>query len=193
VSTRSERLVPRDDLPDAGLLAEVRAKQSWASDVLIARHLPMMNRLAYRLVGVADLDDVVQESVFLALRALPKLRHADALTTWFASIVVSVARKAHRRRRLLARLGFVDASPIEWQELSSPTAPPDVVAELKAVCAAVDRLPAKSRVALILRRVERRPLDEIATIMGASLASVKRWIAAAEQKLAEEMARRRTP
>lgn len=190
VTTRLQGLpAVADEWTDAQLLAAVQAKEGWASEVLIARHLRMMNRLAYRLSGPADLEDIVQESVFLALRALPKLRHADGLTTWFASVVVNVARKTNRRRRLLTRLGFVDASPVEWRELSSPTAPPDVVAELKAVCAAVDRLPPRAREALVLRRVERRPLDEIATIMGASLASVKRWITAAEQLLSEEMAK----
>lgn len=170
-------------LTDAQLLQAIRDREAWASEALIARHLRMMHRLAYRLSGPAELDDIVQESVFLALRALPKLRHADGLATWFASVVVNVTRKAHRRRRLLSRLGFVDASPMEWQTLASPSAPPDVVAELRSVYAAVERLPAKAREAFILRRVERRPLEEIATIMGASLASVKRWIAAGEAQL----------
>jgi RNA polymerase sigma-70 factor (ECF subfamily) len=175
------------ELGDDELLVAVKAREPWAAEALITRHLRMMNRLAYRLSGPVDLDDVVQEAVFLALRGLPKLRHADGLTTWFASIVVNAARKHNRRRRLLSRLGFVDASPSEWLSLAAPTAPPDVVAELKATYEALDRLPVKTREALILRRVERRGLEEIAAIMNASLASVKRWIAAGEKKLEEEL------
>jgi RNA polymerase sigma-70 factor (ECF subfamily) len=184
VSQRASHGAP---LADAELLAAVKAGQSWAADVLIARHLRVMNRLAFRLCRPADVEDVVQESVFLALRALPKLRHADGLATWFASIVVNAARKIDRRRRLLARVGFIDASPREWDTLVSPAAPPDVVAELRATSRALERLPGREREALVLRRVERRPLDEVAAIMGASLASVKRWIAAGERALAEEL------
>lgn len=185
--TRAAGSPSPEALSDAELLEAVRAKEAWASDALIARHLRMMHRLAYRLAGPPDHEDVLQESVFLALRALPKLRHAEQLSTWFASVVVSVVRKAARRRRLLARLGFVDATPVDWERLVAPTAPPDVVAELKAVYSVVERLPARAREAFILRRVERRPLQEIAEIVGASLASVKRWIAAGEAELARTL------
>lgn len=175
---------------DEALLAAARAREAWASDALIMRHLRMMNGLAFRLVGPTDLDDVVQESVFLALRALPTLRHAEGLSSWFASVVVSVARKVVRRRRLLARLGFVDASVVDWERVIAADAPPDVTVELKAIYRIVERLRSPAREAFILRRVEHRQLQEIADILRASLASVKRWVSASEAELARLLAER---
>jgi len=176
-----------DDVSDAQLVAAVRAREEGAEDRLIARFLPQINRMAYRLVGPGDFEDVVQETVCSALRSMRKLHHADGLPTWFGRIVTMAARKIRRRRRLLARLGFVEASPIEWQKMVSAAAPPDVVAELKVVYQAIERLPVRAQQALILRRVEGRPLDEIAALMDASLASVKRWIVSAEAMLDEAM------
>lgn len=186
---RGAERAPAHDSEDDGLLVAARAKDHRAIEILISRHLRMMHRLAYRLAGPADLDDIVQDSVVLVMRSLPKLRHADNLGTWFASVVASVARKANRRRRMLSRLGFVEAHGTEWREVLASNAPADVAAELRAVSAALDRLPARSREALVLRRIEQRPLDEIGVIMGASLASVKRWVAVADRLLEAELAK----
>jgi DNA-directed RNA polymerase specialized sigma24 family protein len=55
--------------------------------------------------------------------------------------------------------------------------------ELQAIYRLVDELPATTRVAFVLRRVEGMGLEEIAEMMKLSLATVKRRIQEAERLL----------
>jgi len=75
------------------------------------------------------------------------------------------------------------SEPIDLDSLISPTAPPDARSELSAVYRLVQGLPTDTRMAFVLRRVEGLPLDEIAKLLGTSLATVKRRIAEAERLL----------
>ena len=62
---------------------------------------------------------------------------------------------------------------IDPDAVIAPDAPPEVMSELKAVYALLDRLPAEQRIALVLRRIEGMELAEIAAHMKLSLATVK--------------------
>lgn len=54
---------------------------------------------ARRLVGDAQAEDVVQEALLKALRAYPRLRHADHLRAWLYRITTTTAIDLHRSRR----------------------------------------------------------------------------------------------
>jgi len=176
---------------DAALVIAARARERWACEALFRRYAPMANGMALRLMGRdADLDDLVQDSFASALRSLERLQNPQAFASWFAAIVVRTACKVLRRRRLARRLGLRHPESIDVDALVSMQAPPDVVAELRAIYAVVEDLPATVRVPLILRRVEEYSLDEIAKLMGASLATVKRRVADGEQLLEVALAER---
>ena len=81
------------------------------------------------------------------------------------------------------RLGLRSAKPIDADEVIAKTAPPDVAAELRGVYALLERLPIEERIALVLRRVERLEIPEIAEHMGLSISTVKRRLHAAEERL----------
>jgi len=136
----------------------------------------------------ADADDLAQDAFVYALNHLDSLQNPQAFAAWIASIVVRTASKRLRTRRLLARLGLRRRQAPDLEAMISPNAPPDVAAELRAVYAVVERLPAEERVALLLRRVEGLEIAETAERMDLSPATVKRRIAAAEARL--ERARR---
>ena len=86
----------------------------------------------------------------------------------------------------MSRLGLRTSQPIVIDELIAPAAPLEAMLALGAIYRILETLPAKTRIALVLRRVEGRQLDEVAQLMGASLASVKRWLAQADRALAAE-------
>jgi RNA polymerase sigma-70 factor (ECF subfamily) len=176
---------------DAALVVAARAHERWACEALFRRYAPMANGMALRLMGRdADLDDLVQDSFASALRSLHRLENPHAFASWFGAIVVRTSCKVLRRRRLARRLGLRHPEAIDVDALVSREAPPDIVAELRAIYAVVEDLPANVRVPLILRRVEETPLDEIAQLMGASLATVKRRVAEGERLLEAAMAQR---
>src|SRR5258706_15733966 len=131
---------------DAALVTAARAGEGWATEALFRRHAPMVNGLAYRLLGRdTEVDDVVQESFVQALGALDALKEPQAFASWMASIVVRTTSKLLRRRKLLARFGLRRSEPIDVDALIGPAVPPDAATELRAVDRMVEGLPLEVR------------------------------------------------
>jgi RNA polymerase sigma-70 factor (ECF subfamily) len=164
---------------DAALVVASRAGESWAQEALFRRHAPRLNGLAFRVMGRDDeTDDLVQDAFIAGLSSLDKLEKPDAFASWISGILVRQAYKKIRRRRMLARLGLGRAAgAIDLDELVAPGATPERAAEIRALYAVVEAMPADMRVPLVLHRVEGLSLDEVATLVGLSLATVKRRIA----------------
>jgi RNA polymerase sigma-70 factor (ECF subfamily) len=172
------------------LVVAARAGERWAQEALFQRHARLVIALAQRLLPQsADADDLVQDAFVYAFHRLDTLQNPQAFAAWIASIVVRTASKRLRRQRLMTRLGLQRSEPIDPDAVVSPTAPPEVVSELKGVYALLDRLPVEQRVALVLRRVEGMELAEIAAHMKLSLATVKRRLVLAEARLERERGR----
>jgi RNA polymerase sigma-70 factor (ECF subfamily) len=169
---------------DAALVVAARAREGWAREALFRRYAPLVNGLAYRLLGRdSDLDDLVQDCFVQALESLERLGDPQAFVAWLQAVVVRTASKRIRRQQLMRRLGLQRPEPVDLTRLVSREAPPDVAAELRAIYALIDELPAQVRVPLLLRRVEGHSLDEVAALVGVSLATVKRRVAQGERYL----------
>jgi RNA polymerase sigma-70 factor (ECF subfamily) len=168
---------------DAALVVAARAGEAWAQEALFRRHAPMVNGLAFRIMGRdADVDDLVQDAFVIAFSRLHSIDDPQAFAAWLGSIVVRTAGKVIRRRVLLERLGLRRRrDPIDIDALAARSAGPDVAAELRRIYTRLETLPAEQRIAFLLRRVEGMELEEIARATGASLATAKRRIAAAQQ------------
>jgi RNA polymerase sigma-70 factor, ECF subfamily len=182
----SSEAAPRPLPTDAALVLAAREGEEWAREALFRRYARLALGLAYRMMPYdgGDIDDLVQDSFLYAFERLGSLTNPQAFQAWLSAIVVRTAGKRLRRRRLLVRLGLRSREPIEVDEVVSRVAPPDVAAELRAVYALIERLPVEERIALVLRRVERLDLPEIAERMGLSVSTVKRRLSAAEARLA---------
>jgi len=171
---------------DAVLVLAARAGEDWAREALFRRYASMLNGLAYRIMGRDDdVDDLVQDSFVEALSGLNSLREPQAFGGWIASILVRTAGKTLRRRKLMRSLGLYRGQPIDPETLIGVSTAPDVAAELRAVYRVVETLPVEQRMVLLLRRVEGLRLEEIASAVGRSLATVKRRLADAEAVLAK--------
>ncbi len=167
---------------DAELVARAQQGDSWAEEALFRRHVGRVAQLAQRLVGAgAEADDVVQDSFLIALEQLPKLREHTAFRAWLLRIVVHQAHRRFRKRRMLARLGFISGE--ELDVLSNQTRPdldPESRIELRRLDAALLRLSIHERTAWVLRYVEGYQLDEVASACDCSLATAKRWLKKAD-------------
>lgn len=175
---------------DAALVLAARAGEEWAREALFRRYVRLALGLAYRLLPRdADLDDLVQDSFFAAFQRLDRLSNPQAFQAWLSSIVVRTAGKRLRRRKLQMRLGLLRSEPIDVDQVVSRNAPPDVGAELRAVYGLLDQLSVEERIALVLRRVERLEIPEIAEQMKLSTSTVKRRLSAAEARLGRALER----
>jgi RNA polymerase sigma-70 factor, ECF subfamily len=174
---------------DAALVVAARANEAWAKEALFRRHAGLVNGLAFRVMGRDDdLDDLVQDTFTEAWRYLGRLSDPQAFSSWISAIVVRTAHKMLRRRRVMRALGLRGADPVDLDAVISQGAPPDVQVELRRVYRLVESLPPTTRIAFVLRRIDAMPLEEIASTIGVSLATVKRRVASAEKLLLESAA-----
>jgi len=147
---------------------------------LVRAHSPYVAGLAYRLLGRdSEVDDVVQD-VFLALiRFHEAVREESALRGWLATTTVrlSMRRLRARRFRLQSWLGLDEPEPAS---VPAPGASAEEHLALARVHRALDGVSASARVAWLLRYVEQERMPEVARMVGCSLTTAKRRVAAAE-------------
>lgn len=168
---------------DAALVVAARAGEAWACEALFRRHVGMVHGLVCRLLGSDDDgDDLLQETFIAAFASLDRLEEPAAFASWTCGIAVRRVGKLIRKRRLLRRLGLHRDTHAEVDRVLSRTAPAEVIVQLRATYAVLERMPARLALLLLLRRVEGATLEEIAEWTGVSLATVKRRLADAERR-----------
>jgi len=152
-------------------------------DTLFRRFAPYVGRIASSVLGAADeAEDVVQEVFVIAHRHLDKVRDRAATKAWLSRVTVREAARHLRRRKLKRILGIagdVAGSP----HLADHGATPEDRAMLLSVYRELDRLPTAERLAWTLRHVEGERLEAVAELCDCSLATAKRRIAAATQRI----------
>ncbi|KUG08523.1 RNA polymerase sigma factor [Solirubrum puertoriconensis] len=147
----------------------------------IAQYRPMLWRVCrlYCPASPDDQRDLYQEMVLQLWQAWPQYQGRAKLSTWLYRIALNVAISALRReQRRPASSGLDDAA----QELASPGASGPEADELEQLYAAIERLSDVDK-ALVLLRLEERPDDEIADILGITVNNVRVKMHRALQRL----------
>jgi RNA polymerase sigma-70 factor, ECF subfamily len=178
---------PRADPEVVRLVALARTGDRAAFGELIERHLTAARRVALAAVGQpTDADEAVQEASVAAWRRLDGLNDPNAFRGWFLRIVW---RKAIDRRRSVRswfdRFSSSTAEDHRPMEFVAADAAPDQVLisrELAAAIAQVVRsLPRKLRDPFLLAASGDHRYEDIATMLGAPLGTVKWRIAEARR------------
>ena len=175
----AERKTPVSPVPedDGVLLERIRRGDERAFAQLYRRHARYLAGVVYRLIGDdMDLDDVIQET-FLALRdRLDELREPDRVRFWLVKVAVRGANKRLvRRRRRFSLLASQPPPPAATD--------PEASAELRELYEALSTLPPKLRVPWSLHVIEGETLPRVAELCDASLATVKRRVKDARERL----------
>jgi RNA polymerase sigma-70 factor (ECF subfamily) len=147
-------------------------------EAIYAKHARYIAGVVHRLMGDdGELDDIVQETFVDAIEGLKRLVDPSAVRAWLVTVAVRRTRRvlAKRRRRMMFAFWTVDFAP----HASDPRdrAPVDELYD------ALARVPADIRIPWVLHRVEHLSLPETAAVCEVSLATVKRRIADAEERL----------
>jgi len=145
--------------------------------VLLDAHGAELLAHARRLAGSTDAEDVLQEALLRALRAYPRLRHADHLRAWLYRVVTTTAIDVHRTRRPEVLVG---EAPLD---AAAPPEPGDD----GAFEALIAPLPEPARRALHLRFVEDLDHDAIAVRLGCSPAAARQRVSTAVRTLRREL------
>lgn len=168
---------------DRELVARAAAGEDGAFAELVQRHQDWVFQLAYRFSrDRQDAEELAQEVFFRAWRRAAGFRGEAAFSTWLYRLAVNVCLN-HRQR--------AQCRPAPLSLESEPQAgEPDAAAALVAgereaqLRRAMDALPARQRLALVLAGFEDKSYEEIAAAMGVSVASVESLLFRARRNLA---------
>lgn len=130
----------------------------------------------------ADAEEVSQEAVLKAYRALSSFRGNSKFSTWLVTIALNEARMRFRRARPGSVVSledlvddeegdFTPAVLTDWREIPSQTLDRKELREL--LQRAIDELPVKYREVLIMRDVREMNIAETAQMLGVTQGIVK--------------------
>jgi RNA polymerase sigma-70 factor, ECF subfamily len=153
---------------------------------IILRHERRVFTLAMRLLGsVEDAQDAAQEVFFRAFRYLHRLQLDRPIEPWLMRMTVNVCRDIGRNRQR-RRTMFTEMEQPE-NVMADPAANPhsELASEQqkRMLWTALNRLPNKERMAVILRDVEGLSTAEVATILHSSETTVRSQICRARLRM----------
>jgi RNA polymerase sigma factor (sigma-70 family) len=148
-------------------------------EALVEAHAAELYRFLVGLVGPADAEDCLQETYMSALRAYPRLRHADHLRAWLYTIAQRKATDAARRRARRPTTALDGVEPAVAPHESSDG----------GLWVAVQALPAKQRAAVVHRYALDLAYADIGERMGISEEAARQNVSAGLRRLRKEVAR----
>lgn len=180
---------PLGHLDEADCIARAQRGELAAFSELVARHQDRIYRFLLRMTrSQEDARDMTQDTFLNAYQALPRWRADARLSTWLFRIARNQALDWLRRAKH-AEFVALDDTQIEHLPATTPTPEASLQARqgIKALEAALARLSVEHREILLLRDIEEMPYDDIATVLGITLGTVKSRIARARTGLLQHM------
>jgi RNA polymerase sigma-70 factor, ECF subfamily len=172
------------DLPDADLVRRAADGDLGAFEQLVDRHRPLVVRVAARIVGYDDAEDVSQDAFLRAFHRLEHFRGDAPFRSWLLRIAHNAALDHLARRR---------ADPIAPEGIDTAREggprPPAEELELRERIERLERklrgLAPSHRAVLVLRDAEGFSYEEIASITDTPIGSVKGRLHRARQEFIE--------
>ena len=193
-----------ENLQDLELVARLRAGDATALDALMGRYASRVYRLARGITrSDADAEEVVQD-VFLTLaRKYDTFEGRAALGSWIYRITTNAALNKRRGRRFEAEIALEDLLPTfkpdghregdptfllaDWSQSPEKELLSDETRRI--LKETIDSLPQHYRAVLVLRDVEGLSNEEVAQVLGETIASVKSKLHRARMALRERLTR----
>lgn len=183
-----------DDEIDVELMLRTKDGDHAAFEQLILRHQNAVIGTVAKMLGNASEAQDISQQVFLRLwksakRYKPKAKFTTYLFTIARNLVFNeTAKKARRKTHSLEEQ---EENSFTAATTSDPKKSPDqeiLQVELRAaVDQAIEALPEKQRLAVILRRYENLPYEDIAAITKLSVSAVKSQLFRARTTLRETL------
>jgi RNA polymerase sigma-70 factor (ECF subfamily) len=173
---------PEPDLDDADLVNAFCKGEDSAAHAIWTRHSPLVFRVVERTLGPdADAEDLTQDVFLRTFAKLRHLRDRTALRSFIYSITLRTLKWELRRRRVrrvlhLSSTGRLPEVPVRGADNEARQI-------LTRFYALLEQLGASERTAFVLRHMEGHKLEEVASQMGISLATVKRLVGRASSSV----------
>ncbi len=174
-----ERAPAMDD-SDEALMARIARGDEPAFRVLARRHVPAAIRLARRILGnAAEAEDVAQEAMLRVWTHAPRWQPLAAFRTWLTRVVVNLCLDRKRRApwvELEAAGEIVDVSLGPGEKMEGEE-------RERLLAAAIDRLPERQRIAIVLSYSEGMSNAQVAEMLGTSVSAVETLLVRGKQSL----------
>jgi RNA polymerase sigma-70 factor, ECF subfamily len=162
-----------EEPPDEVLVVAAILGDLDAFDELAARYRAAVVRTAQSIVGREDAEDVAQDALLLAFKALPSIDEPPKFAAWLSAITRHRAFRFSKRERT-HQAGRVDVDEFlieQVQAIAHPlVASPEGDEDLRL---ALESLPADYALVLRLRFFDEMPLKRIGAFLGVPISTVK--------------------
>lgn len=171
-----------------------------AFDEMVSRYWDRIYSMVHQLLrNQQDAEEVTQDAFIRAHRGLVNFRGESAFSTWLYQIATNLARNRYwywwRRKRDKSvsfdapvssenDMTLADIIPAEVESPDDITVNQEFVARIGQ---GMERLSAKHREILVLRNIKNMSYEEIASILGISVGTVKSRIARARESLRSKL------
>jgi RNA polymerase sigma-70 factor, ECF subfamily len=177
----------RDDPPDEVLVVAAILGDLEAFNELAGRYRAAAVRTAQLVVGRDDAEDVAQEALLLAFKALPAIEQPTKFAAWLGAITRNRALRFGKRERARDR-GRVELDELLMAEIDALSRP--FLAEQEAneeLRLALEGVPDDYAVVLKLHFLDEMPLKRIAAFLGVPVSTVKWRVHKGKQLLREQV------
>jgi len=184
-----------DERDEARMIEEVLGGQTETFHQLIRPYERSVYLMALSMLkNEAEAEEAAQEAFIKAYRNLGRFRSDSRFSTWLIAIVLNEAR-ARLRRKMPALTDSIDDtsddSPVpaqltDWREIPSESLERQEVRDI--IRRALLTLPLAYREVFILREIEDRNVQETASTLGITAASVKMRLHRARMMLQKQLA-----
>ena len=170
------------ETPDLELLARIVAGDQNAFALLVRRHQRKVFQLAYRFSrDRQDAEELTQEIFFKVWKHARTFEGRAAFSTWLYRLAVNTCLN-HRQKKKSA------PEPLSLScdlAAAAETADADLIAREreKLLEQAMDALPMRQKMALVLANFEGKSYEEIASVMDVSVSAVETLLFRARQNL----------
>ncbi|MFT4548421.1 MAG: RNA polymerase sigma-70 factor (ECF subfamily) [Pseudoalteromonas tetraodonis] len=177
------------------LMSRVKTGDTQAFEQLVVIHQGAVIGTVAKMLGDAtEAHDVAQQVFIRVWKSAPRYEPKAKFTTWLYTITRNLVFNESRRR---SRRQLVSSDEREeefhLQLVDEGARGPSEDLEKKELMQAIDdaiqSLPEKQRMAVVLRRYEGLPYDEIAKVLKTSVSSVKSLLFRARTQLKVELAK----
>ncbi len=182
------------DQENVRLMLRVKEGDIKAFEQLVELHQGIMIGAAARMLGnLDDAHDIAQQVFIRVWKSAPRYEPSAKFTTWLFTImrnlVFNETRRRTRRKEVPLENENDDDPPRQYADLTS--AGPDHLTQQdeleKALDQAIASLPEKQRLAVVLRRHEDMPYEQICEILKMSLPAVKSLLFRARTELRKHL------
>ena len=180
-----------ENLRSIALMELIKEGDADAFQTLVEMHqTAVVGTVAKMLGGASDAEDIAQQVFVRVWKSAPRYKPAAKFTTWLFTITRNLVFNEMCRRKRRQEVSMEAKEEEQHKELAEDGgARPDEATlhdELLAkVEEAIQALPEKQRMAVILRRYEEMPYEDIGKILNLSLPAVKSLLFRARTQLKE--------